>query len=719
VNAIDFGGSPYWLFVAAGLALGLAYLTNFFQVGGAHSKLSTPLRWLLSGLRTIAIFFVAALLIEPILQQRTTRELAPEVSLHIDDTQSMLASGDTAYLKRQLHGDISNFIEQMKREGVLVRPYRLGQEAVAYKDSIPLSWQQSTTNLAQGLRNAERSGEASHHIASIVVSDGIVTQGADLKFAAEELQRPVISVLLGDTIPRLDLRVERLVVNPISRSRSATPARVRIESVGRTTGFVRVNLRLGTELVGQQTLSLSRGAAEVDFMFTPSKAGLYLLSAEVEPIVGEVNFRNNRLSEALQVLESRIRVLIVAGHPHPDISALQASLKADARFSITALVRRRDRPTQITDIISLLDSADVLIAHDWPTEADNKAQIVQVIAKLERRNVPLAQFWGLNTRTENSQEWLERLPAFPTNGLDQLAREAQARVTPAWRQHTSYTFDAAYDRWIERSNPLTGPEASWQLRSSATVLATAQVQGIDLDSPLIILGERGKQRSLLVTGTGVWRQKTDAFVQTQSTIVFDQMWQNLIQWLGSQPDLRRLRIRPIKPVIEGTQAAELIATVLNTSNGPQSGAIVEATISDSAGRPTQVRFVEQQGGSYRAELPELPEGSYSYSGQALMRDALLGTDKGQFVVRGASEEYRSLTANAAGMRQLAIRTGGTFIAGPNWEEIARSILALPTRKPQLSERLSATPLARSWGLLVLIVALLSAEWLLRKRFGLS
>jgi hypothetical protein len=313
---------------------------------------------------------------------------------------------------------------------------------------------------------------------------------------------------------------------------------------------------------------------------------------------------------------------------------------------------------------------------------------------------------------------MERLPAFPTNGLDELTREAQAEITPAWRQHTTYTFDASFDRWLENSNPLTGPEASWQLRSGATVLATAQVQGLDLDSPLLVLGERGNQRSLLVTGTGVWRQKTDAFLQTQSTAAFDQLWQNLVQWLGSQPDLRRVRIRPIKPVIEGSQAAELIATVLNASNGPQSGAKVEATLSDSTGRPIRVSFVEQQAGTYRAELPELAEGSYRYSGKAMLGSTPLGADQGQFVVRAASEEYRTLVADAPGMRQLAIRTGGAFVVGPDWEAMARSILALPTRKPRLTEQLTAIPLSRAWGILLLVVILLSAEWLLRKRLGL-
>ena len=123
---------------------------------------------------------------------------------------------------------------------------------------------------------------------------------------------------------------------------------------------------------------------------------------------------------------------------------------------------------------------------------------------------------------------------------------------------------------------------------------------------------------------------------------------------------------------------------------------------------------DNSGGLFFGQAGALAPGRY----EARLKAPGLGDDsriRAEFVVRAPeASELASLTCNEDLLRQVASQSGGTYYRE---EELA----ALEAKLDPLSrERVfeSDTALWQSWGWFLPIIALLTAEWILRKWAGL-
>ena len=57
-------------------------------------------------------------------------------------------------------------------------------------------------------------------------------------------------------------------------------------------------------------------------------------------IQGELTEKNNERSFFIKILKSKLRVLLLAGAPSPDVSAIRQALTEDDHFTIQAFVQK-------------------------------------------------------------------------------------------------------------------------------------------------------------------------------------------------------------------------------------------------------------------------------------------------------------------------------------------------------------------------------------------
>jgi hypothetical protein len=112
-------------------------------------------------------------------------------------------------------------------------------------------------------------------------------------------------------------------------------------------------------------------------------------------------------------------------------------------------------------------------------------------------------------------------------------------------------------------------------------------------------------------------------------------------------------------------------------------------------------------------LPELPEGDYRAE---LARPAVGYTVDVPFRVIAPLQETRNRVLDEAELRDTAEQTGGRFVTIDAAADLAGRI---PPGSILTLEALATQPLWNRWELLVLVLGLLTAEWLLRKRFQLA
>ncbi len=697
------------LALLAGVAVYLAYLG---RLSAEVAELAPVRRYVLAGLRAFALLLIVLLVLRPLLIRLVQVNQPPQVAVLIDDSQSLTQAGDTTYFQRQLSEDLARLESRLSAAGAEVRRFRFGEKLTP--DSTDARGREQQTDLAAALRQSTRTLSPRGHVATVVISDGIVTQGGDPRFEPALDAAPVYSVLLGDSLPRRDLRLNPPQYNDVATLGVATPIRVELSAEAAGNAQARLRLRRGAQVLAEQVVTVGAVSAQVEFAYTPDRAGVQLLRLEVQPLAGERNLRNNGASISLRVIDQRSRVLLLAERPHPDVAALQQAIAADRRFEVRQRVRALGAEAA-TWPSALFDSISAVVLHGLPAEPAASAEIAQT---LRSRGLPFALVLTPSIPQAALAPWADLLPAAMSEPPADLPRQAQPQLTETGRRHATYTFGADYDRWLEASPPLDGPDVAWRIGPTAEVLALARVQGVALESPLIVAGQQVQQRQLVVLGQGLWRQRVEAYVQTGNTALFDQWWQNVAGWLAAARDIRRFRVTPALPAFDSEQPVVLNGRLLDERNAGLDDAQISLSLTEPNGSTRSLRLASTGGGTYRVELLDVVEGEYSYTAQAERAGRVVGTDRGQFAVMATAAEFQRLRADPELMRQLALRSNGRFYPTPAIEAVGETIAAQPNLLPVMSERSLTEPILHSAWMLGLILLLLCAEWLLRKAWGL-
>jgi hypothetical protein len=149
---------------------------------------------------------------------------------------------------------------------------------------------------------------------------------------------------------------------------------------------------------------------------------------------------------------------------------------------------------------------------------------------------------------------------------------------------------------------------------------------------------------------------------------------------------------------------------------PVPDALVEATLTgpDGETRPLKLRRVDAASGRYTAGVTLDRPGLHRVRAEAKRGQTVLGTADRWFHVGGSDREFADPRLNESLLRRMARASGGRYVPAA---QAGRVVSWLRDAVPQ-----SATPERRDlWDqpwVLALVLALLSAEWTLRRRWGL-
>jgi len=123
-------------------------------------------------------------------------------------------------------------------------------------------------------------------------------------------------------------------------------------------------------------------------------------------------------------------------------------------------------------------------------------------------------------------------------------------------------------------------------------------------------------------------------------------------------------------------------------------------------------------GRYVLDAGTLPEGDYTFAASAERSGFALGSDRGAFAVGALAVEFRDTQADAVLMRGVARRSGGTVVAPEDISTFPAQLVAEGRFAPRIVERETETELWEIAWWLGLVIVLLSAEWVFRKRAGM-
>lgn len=721
--SLSFGLSPLLLIPCLLVAAALGYWVYRQTV----PALSTPKRLALTGLRTAALSLVLFLLFKPILQNIINTEQPPLLAVLVDDSQSLqmkvAEAADSLDISEETRAAVRSFADE--NIPGRVRYFRFDGEIDEIDQSTSnatadsLAFDGNRTNMSHALAYVREQFKDENLQGVLVISDGQYNTGRNPIYLAERYPVPIHTVVVGDTTRRRDLQIRRVTTNDIAYVDDTLPIQVGLLSEGFGGERVTVSLFESGTLLTRASVDLPAGTAEipVELLHTPETEGLHRYTIAVSRLEEEVTYRNNTESFAVRVLENKKRILLLAASPEPDVAAIQQLLALDDDIEVSAFVQKTRSTFYNTPFPDSLDTFDAVILAGYPGRFADPAMTTRIAQHI---NDGLPALFVLSRQTNLGQlrtAFTEALPIQPrvlrTNFV-----ESTFMPTAEGLQHPILQIgDVPDDPWFTLP-PLIFNDSRWQAAPDARVLATHRVRGIPLDDPMLVIRNRNRHRTAALLGAGTWRWKNLPDDLQAVAPFWTEMFSNTVQWLTTKEDDRPVRVAPLEDLFSGGEPVLFDGQVYDESLNPVDDASIEIVVTQSDSIRYPYSMEPAGNGQYTLNIGALPEGTYRYRASAQQNGVVLGTDAGTFAVGSLTLEFKETRADGQLMRQIAQRSGGQTFAPGQSGEVTQHLQSSERFVPVVFEERVETELWQRYIFFLVILLLLTIEWLVRKRSGM-
>lgn len=650
-----------WYLALCCLLLGALYAAVLYFVG--RRPFRGAMRWLLAGLRFLAVSAIAFLLLAPVAKQTRHERQQPHVLLLQDVSTSLFHSPDSSFSMEDLTANLG-------------KHFRVSYETFGGKDATDIS--------EALLRHAHDDVDA-----VVLATDGIYNRGANPATIAERLTVPVYTIALGDTTPRRDAALAGLNVNRIAMLGNRFPVEVTVNAdlLRGHQSTLAVSDASGRRLFSQQVAYSSDNFSEIlTFSLSADEPGLQRFTVNLAPVDGELTEANNHLSFYVDVIDTRRKVALFARAPHPDIAALKRAIESNPNYEVTVFL-----------------TSDL---KKW----NNEGYSMAVLHNLPSRDCPDISFaaglpclYVIGLQTD--------LPRFNAlhSGLEIVSKVNKgSEVTALWQESFSlFSLDAADADAIVHMPPLTAPFGEARLSDDVQTLFTARLGAIDTRQPLVAASAQGEYRRAFIWGEGLWRWRLADYASQGSHDRFDRLVSQLVGFTAMQHQRDRLQVEAERSYAEGDPPV-LRAQLYNEAYELTNASEVSLRLTGDSVK-SDYAFL-RDGTGYRLVLPVLPQGLYRYT--AVTPDGL--TAEGSFAVEALNLEQRRLVADHNLLRTISATTGGEMYYPAQLSTLESQ---LSTLKPTIHTHTRYAELLRMGWVLALIVLFLAAEWVLRKYHG--
>lgn len=726
---------PWWglLFVvAACAALAVAaYARTGLTLGRAR-------RGGLIALRGLSLAALVVCLLRPVALMPPAAGDQGVVAVVVDTSRSMGLADAGAGLRIDRAREVARALAADLARGFRVDVLTAG-ERVAKASLDQLAASDRRSDLASGIAAVRDRYRDAPLAAIVLVSDGGDTGGAASPRDAAAQDVPVFTVGVGPAGIARDREVRGVTVGPSSLDASLVDLTATIVAHGERS--VPVRLVQGRRVIDLRDVAVPADGSPVQQVFTvaPDRSAPAVFRVEVPDGDGELTTGNNATDVLVPPPGRQRRVLMIEGLPGFEHSFLKRAWHQDPSVAIDAVVRKgRNDQGQDTYYVQAAPGRTAALTTGFPVSREALfAYDGVVLANLELDALTrdaqslVADFVGergggllvlgsqaLATPPAPGSPLVPVLPLDLADRRGGLVRTAatsgeRLRVAPTDEglRHPVMRLAGSVDdtrrKWMALP-ALAGAALMGGPRPGASVLAmTAAATGGTV--PLVAVQRFGAGRTMIFGGEASWHWK---MMMPAGDTSYDAFWRQSLRWLtGEAPDA--VSIDAPAAVPPGA-TVPVTVTARDAGFAPVPGASVTIMLRSAGGTTRDLPPVVDPSGravsTWQADEP----GVYELAAEARRGDVALGSASRYVLVGGTDPEFADPRLNDAVLRRLSSGTGGEYLPAADAIRIGDRLRAsrAATRPREVRD------LWDNAGALLLIVGLLSAEWALRRHWGL-
>ncbi len=643
-----------------------------------NRSLITKLLWLI---KTLSIFLLLVLIINPKIKKQKSTIIKPTLALVIDNSKSIKS------LKQ--NNTVNEVLNLFNNHKILNHKFNIDKyyfsANISSKDT--LSFNGNYTNIYNSLRKVDNIYKKV--IAPIVlISDGNQTLGND--YTSILTNQPIYPLIVGDTTVYRDLSISQFNVNKYSYLNHKFPVEVFVNYNGNDAVMSKITIKEGSTTLFSQDINLSKEnkVKKINFFLDSKSVGNHNYKINIERIKNEKNILNNTKIFSVEVISEQSKILIISDIIHPDIAMFKRSIESNKQRKVII-----SKPNKFLKV----NEYQLVILYQPNQKFKN------VISTINKNNKNVFIITGTNT----NWNFLNNTQTFFSKKVISNKEDYLALYNPTYS--TYLTKDLGFDSF----QPLKDFFGKITFNIPYQSQLFQQIGNAKTNSPLLATFEQNGRRGAVLFGENSWRWRMSSKIESQSFEPFDDFINKLIQYLASNKRSNKLDVEA-KSIYYANEQVHIKAYYYDANYLFNPNATLWITIKNKKTKK-QIKYpLALMSDSYDVVISDLESGSYGYTISDKSNENKVS---GNFSILNYNIEQQFISANKEKMSILAKVNNTNLTYANTVNELINSLIKNENYKSiQKSKVITSSLVSWKW-LLGLITLLLSIEWFIRKYKG--
>lgn len=733
---------PLWL-LGVGILAAAGLL--FWHVRRNHGMLSgaRPIAiWLLE---TALIALLLFLLWHPALSVATLRPQQNVVAVLVDDSRSMSIADESGTRLARAQSLLNGGLLKSLGDRFQVRLYKFGTDAQRIQKSLEIAGTAPATRIGNTLDRVMAESSSLPLGAIVLLTDGADNAGGidlDTVAAIRRQRIPIHTVGLGREHPERDVEVVDALLAARALPQSRLTATVTLQSYGLSGNKARLSVRDAGKVLASQDVALKGdGALQTEAItFNVGQAGPKTLEIGVDPVSGEENTLNNKISRVVNVQARKPRILYFDGEPQWEYKFVRRAMDDNPEIVVFSMERTTQNkiyrqpcpaggcadgfkhdekeledgfPSKAEDLFAFqgLMLADVEAGYFTPAQQ----QLIHDF--VDRRGGGLLFLGGRASLSDGgyaNSSLADLVPTkLPANKGTFHRDFSKVELAAAGRENILTRLDDNPERNVQRWKeiPMVADyQEVGEPKPGATTLLSVTPQSRSA-MPLLVTEPYGRGRTAVFATSGSWRWKMWMAHEDKTHATF---WQQMFRYLVTDAPSQVTATTP-KTVLADDTRVPIRVEVRDKEYKPLSTARVQARFlapdGSSATLELSPRPLEE--GVYTGEWTAEKPGSYVVETLAGEEQQEVGRDVLAFRREDGVAENFHTGQNRELLQKLSDQTGGKYYTSADASK-------LPNEISYSEAGITSRETRDLWDMPVIFLLALgirASEWTLRRKWG--
>lgn len=549
-----------------------------------------------------------------------------------------------------------------------------------------------------------------------IISDGVITDGSNPVYTAQQKAIPVFTIGVGDSSHKNDIYIKSVIFNDLIYAETQTRIIATVINRGFGGQNVMVSLYENDALVQKKNIILENGGiTNINFDYLPETSGEKKLSITISELKDEFTFSNNKKIFFINVLNNKIKILLLSGSPSADLTFIKNTLSDDKNISVSTLTQIRNNQFIESDYQRKIDSADIFFFIGFPTRETSQDVLILLTKKISEKNVPL--FFSLTSDVDITKlSGFHSILPFSISQIENIYQSVQPEISVS-ESNNPLLQNSSVNPVSVWNNlpPIFQPKASINTKPESKVISRIKIDNVPRPTPLILTRSLGKQRSIALLAKDYWKWKLQT--ASRDLNLFDSFIINSVRWLNVSEEFKKVKISPDKKLFASGEEIEFTARVYDDALNPVSNSDVKITVKKGEDN-YEVNLNSVGNGLYEGKIQIRNPGDYYFTGEAKINGNILGTDNGIFNIGEVDIEMLNPRMDFEFLNSLSLETGGEYFTPAETDILINELKRISSIAMKENYITSEISFWSSEYLLIFVILLFGAEWFIRKRSGM-